>query len=89
MRGSTCTTHLVHVLPILVSIPKIKLNAIDCIFELPKIRIQRSTCTTNHLALSARKVKIEALKTKGILGVVRILAQDQNSEEYMYFPSSI
>ena len=88
MKGSTCTTNLVHVLPILVSIPKIKLNTIDCIFELPKIRIQRSTCTTIHLALSARKVKI-ALKTKGILGVVRILAQDQNSEECMYYTSSI
>ena len=74
---------VVHVLPILVSIPKIKLNTIDCIFELPKIRIQRSTCTTIHLALSAKKVKI-ALKTKGILGVVRILAQ----EEYMYYPRS-
>ena len=88
MRGSTCTTHLEHVLPIVLSIPKIKLNAIDCIFELPKIRIQRSTCTTIHLALSASKVKI-ALKTKGILGVLRILAQDQNSEEYMYYPGSI
>ena len=44
-----------------------------------------STCTTNNLALSARTMKI-TLKTKAILGVVRVLAQDQNSEEYMYYP---
>ena len=44
-----------------------------------------STCTTNNLALSARTVKI-TLKTKAILGVVRVLAQDQNSEEYNVLP---
>ena len=44
-----------------------------------------STWTTNDLALSARTVKI-TLKTKAILGVVRVLAQDQNSEEYNVLP---
>ena len=38
-----------------------------------------------NLALSDRTVK-PALKTKEILGVARVLAQDQNSEEYMYYP---
>ena len=46
-----------------------------------------STCTTINLTLSARTVKL-ALKTKEILEVVRVLAQDQNSEEYMYYPCS-
>ena len=40
---------------------------------------------TINLALSARTVKL-ALKTKEILGVARVLAQYQNSEEYMYYP---
>ena len=38
-----------------------------------------------NLALSARTVK-PTLKTKEILGVARVLAQDQDSEEYMYYP---
>ena len=56
-----------HVLPTLDSIPQIKLNTTGSNFDLPKIRIQRSTCTTINLARSARQV------TKEIYGVVRVL----------------
>ena len=64
------------VLPTLESIPQIKLNTIDNNFDLPKIRIQRSTCTTIKLAQSARQVKT-ALKTKGILRVLPTLSSIQ------------
>ena len=47
-----------HLLPTLDSIPQIKLNTIDSDFDLPKIRIQGSTCTTINLAQSARQAKI-------------------------------
>ena len=52
-----CIIYL-HVLPTLDSISQIKLNTICSNFDLPKIRIQRSTCTTINLARSARQVKI-------------------------------